>query len=218
MIVADVPPATSEREAILSWLDGVTRNRGPRPLRARQHTLLTWIRSLVDIATATDVIFAIVADGCATTHKITVTYDEPYGKAISQARRFVGIGRSDFSVDLRRAAEADTFHLDITTGSSTYFEEAAVVFADESDLPDDAELVHVAPLRGDAHAHVYIRSFGDWVRRHSVRTPIPETPKLHIRMRERPPGLIGPTFALSLWICALTWTCLLYTSPSPRDS
>lgn len=207
LIVADVRPAASERRALLDWLDDATTGgRGPRPLIARQHTLLTWIRSLVDIATATDIVFAIVPDGCTTTHKVAVTYDEPYGKAISPARRFVGIGRSDFSVDLRRAAEADTFHLDIRTGSSTYFEEAAVVFADESDLPDDAELVHVAPLRGDAHAHVYIRSFGDWVRRHSVRTPIPETPKLHIRMRERPPGLIGPTFALSLWICGLTWT------------
>ncbi|WP_182897011.1 hypothetical protein, partial [Streptococcus pyogenes] len=122
-------------------------------------------------------------------------------------RRFVGIGRSDFSVDLRRAAEADTYHLDIRTESSTYFEEAAVVFAgDEGDTPSDTELVHVAPLRGDAHAHVHIRSFGDWVRRHDGGASVAETPKLNIRMRERPPGLIGATFALSLWIFLLTWT------------
>ncbi|APZ35226.1 hypothetical protein BOH66_13950 [Microbacterium aurum] len=207
LIVADLPSVEAERMAVLSALKAATRHPRTRRSLPRHRTLLTWIRSLIDIAMAADVVIAVVEDGCAATHKISVAYDEPYGKAISWARRFVGIGRSDFSVDLRRAAEADTYHLDIRTESSTYFEEAAVVFAgDEGDTPSDTELVHVAPLRGDAHAHVHIRSFGDWVRRHDGGASVAETPKLNIRMRERPPGLIGATFALSLWIFLLTWT------------
>lgn len=215
-IVADTAASAAERGALLGDFDeavGFAERAGRTP---RQRVLLQWARSLLDTAIAADVIFAIVSEGCAKPRRITVGYEEPYRKPISGIRRLVGIGRSEFSIDLRGAADADTYHLDIRADPSTYFEEAIVVYAVEPPPPVDTELIWVAPLRGDAQAHVYARAFGSRSAGGAIGAAMPESPKVHIRMRERPPGLIGATFALSLWIFLLTWViCALYPALFP---
>lgn len=240
----------TDLRALLAFTNNATRailSDSPTDLETRQGWLadldrqvavavdyaerLEWLRSLADIAMTTDVIFAVCPGGCTSTKKVVVAYEEPYGvpvrTAVRRARRFVGIGLADFKIDLHRASEAPTFHLDVRGAVGTYFEQADVVFpsgASDVATPESRpELLHVSPLRGDPHVHLYWREFGGWAAA-TQNSPAPGTPRLHLRLRERPPGLTGPTFALSLWICLITWTVayfypvLFRSSATPNQS
>lgn len=219
-ILSDSPTALATRREWLADLDRQVRV----PVEYAER--LEWLRSLADIAMAADIIFAVSSGGCVSTKKFVVEYDEPYGvpvrTAVRRARRFVGIGLADFKIDLHRASEAPTYHLDVKGAAGTYFEQADVVFpsgaSDFASVESRPELLHVSPLRGDPHVHLYWREFGAWAAP-TQENPVPGTPRLHLRLRERPPGLTGPTFALSLWICLITWTVayfypVLFGSPA----
>lgn len=208
---SDLPVSAARRRAWLRLFDRYAALDSDRTDDVR------FLRALAEISLAADVVFAVVPGGCRQATRISIEYQEPYAQPVKTLvgwiRRIVGIGITDFSLLLDRAAESRSYHLDVRAGDTTYVEEADVVLPpgwDEgapSQRGGMAELIQVSPLRGDAHAHLYWRDFD------AARAPLAErrrrtgisTPEFRIRIRERPPGLIGATSALSLWIVLITW-------------
>ncbi|MDU0366873.1 hypothetical protein RWH45_06570 [Microbacterium sp. KSW4-17] len=205
-IVSDVPLPEADRMKLLDQYDTLVGKN-------TQGDGIRWMRSLIDLSLATDVIFAPIPGGCGTTRRLVVTFEEPYRSRVrggeAHARRFTGIGRDVVALDLLRVAESNSFHLDVTANESSYIEQADVILSRAhgdalASAPegDDSEYLLVSPLRGDNRVHVYWRDF-------RVRTdqsqPSHVAPRLELRLRERPPGLLGPTLALSLWMWVITW-------------
>lgn len=202
-IVSDRPLKPGELRKAFAKFENVVHAPGT--------SQVTWFKAFTTMVTASEIVFAAVDPGCALTTKVSVTFDEPYRQRARwlspRVKRLVGIGITDFKVDLHRAAESRAYHLDITAPSTTYVEEAVVALnglspsVNEAD-PERAELIEVAPLRGDGRAHLYWRDFGDADSAYGLGAA---TPEFRLRLRERPPGLLGATTALSFWIAAITW-------------
>lgn len=208
LVVSDLQPEDEARAALLSDLDTATDGH-------QDEDDVRMMRALVDICLLTDVIFAPVPEGCAQTRRIVVEFTSPYRDRVEgwagTARRFVGIGRDVIGIDLLRVAETNAYHLDVTANEATYIEQADVYLPAAHgealkrvpDDDDDSEYLHVSPLRGDNRAHVYWRDFRVRLDRAAQQAGV--VPRLELQLRERPPGLLGPAFALSLWIATITW-------------
>ncbi|KDA05221.1 hypothetical protein DC31_02160 [Microbacterium sp. CH12i] len=204
-IVSDVPLEERIRGQWLAVCDDVLRSLAPQPAEP-------WLVALAEIALSSDIIFAVVPEGCGSTRRISVSYTEPYGErvigVVNHIRRLVGIGPAEYKIDLHRIAEANSYHLDVTTVANTYVEEASVIVPgaraerDRAAVEPSSELIQVASLRGDGQTHLYWRNYRrDGITGGSARST---TPQFYLRIRERPPGLLGPTLALSAWTTTLT--------------
>lgn len=223
-IVSDMPSTERDRAKILRRYDGIVGS-------GEEGGVMEWMRSLVDLSLATDVIFAPLPDGCAQTRRIVVQFEEPYRNHVrgpeARARRFLGIGRDVVFLDLLRVAESNSYHLDVTADESSYVEQADVILprshGDSLSAPpagDDSEYLLISPLRGDHRVHVYWRDFQARGERGLYAHVVP---RLEMRLRERPPGLLGPTLALSVWIAVITWTVgyfypVLFADPGATGS
>lgn len=208
LVVSDFQLKEDERVALLSDLDTATEGH-------QDKADVRMMRALVDICLLTDVIFAPIPEGCAQTRRVVVEFTSPYRDRVegwvASTRRFVGIGRDVIGIDLLRVAETNAYHLDVTANEATYIELADVYLPGAHGealkrIPDDdedSEYLHVSPLRGDNRAHVYWRDFRVRLDRATQQAGV--VPRLELQLRERPPGLLGPAFALSLWIATITW-------------
>lgn len=205
-IVSDRPVVAQTRQRWIAKAESVLQ-------QAKAGTKGEWLTTLANLAIANDIIFAIVPQGCAETIKMEISYTEPYRERVSgpvdRFRRLVGIGPSEFKIDLHRVAESNSYHLDVVSDSNTYVEEASVIFAAArsgdraASGAQRSEVIHVSPLRGDAQAHVYWRDY----RRDGLASGAgdPSPPQFYLRLRERPPGVLGPAWMLSMWTTFLTW-------------
>lgn len=204
-IVSDLPSSAVDREKIRAGFNTAQLDK-IQPLGP-------WLRALTEQAIAADIVFAVAPQGFTDSSRIVVTYDEPYREPVrgpvAFARRTLGIGLTDVQIDLHRAAEARSYHLDVTAPGSMHVEQASVRIPGILPKPDHkvaaarSELIHIAPSRGDGHAHVYWRDFDRSI--DHLDTGGTSTPSFRIRIRERPPGLLGPTLALSFWLFTIAW-------------
>jgi hypothetical protein len=180
------------------------------------------LRAITYLATTCDYVFAVVDEGCEKATKVTISYEEPYRIPINSfssiVRRTFGLGRRDYVSDLHTASEARSYHLDVTGPDGMYVDNPYVVMPFRSSAAHEApistrttrerdELVLIAPSRGDAKTHLYVRDLdgSPLIASADPARYLRTKPQFVIEFREKPPGFLGPTATLSLWVATVTW-------------
>ncbi len=219
-------------DTLLGHIDQVEATNGVTPASRA-------LRTLTRLATTCDFVFVDVPDGCKDATKVTISYHEAYGTKVrsvgSRVRRLFGLGRRDYIVDIHSAAEAASYHLDMEGHEDMFIQNAYVTLpyqrTDDSSLrpaprsPDRAEYMFIRSPQGDSSIHLYARDLdaSDILVGEQSGKKITAKPHFVVELRERPPGILGPTLALSAWLVAVTWVVGLnygdvFASTSPGSS
>ncbi|MEO6116608.1 MAG: hypothetical protein ABIP33_09510, partial [Pseudolysinimonas sp.] len=173
-----------------------------------------------------DFVFAIVADGMADAKRIKVHYQKSYPQGVrglgGRLKRAVGLGRTDFTLELGVAGESRSFHLDVQAPETLYVEDSYVEGSYSSgngaevsatDSRPRNQVVDFGRRTGDNFAHLYMRDFDGtvFVPVHGATDKWAKTkPRFRLELKERPPGILAPMLAVSFWLASLTWVVGLF--------
>ncbi|KQZ23921.1 hypothetical protein [Microbacterium sp. Root553] len=215
-VLADKPITDDELAHLLSHIDDVERTSGETDATRA-------LRVLTRLVTTCDFVFVVAPEGCDKPTKVSISYQEPHGARVRTAgawiRRTLGLGRRDYLTDLHTASESPSYHLDIAGPDGMFVQNSHVILPHDgqtvrptavgaSTPRERAELVFIRSPRGDSGIHLYARDMDGSpvvVADPSSKRKVAVKPQFVVELRERPPGILGPTFVLSFWIAAVTW-------------
>lgn len=217
-VVGATPPSREDFELLLAELQEAIA--ASTASKAHKDALYR----LVSEASYYDYILGVMeADEKVKTRRIIVSYDGHYEDGIKGTYRLhtaLGLGKRKFTFELPFAAESKSFHLQVEGPENMYAYEVFPLWGYSGRTSTEGvdasrgrirnKLISRAPLRGDQHAHVYMRDLDGGpiidLQSKDGSKVAQSIPRVFLEYREHPPGVLGPVLAVSLWLTVLTWT------------